>query len=57
MINQYDSLNLDCLLSPVDGTPPFKEGEVTSLIVSVFYVAMFNCVDFVSGVIPNVWKI
>ena len=44
------------MISPVDGTAPYKEKEVTSLIVSVFYAALFICVDFSSGVVPNVGK-
>lgn len=47
---------LDCLISPADGTGPYKEGEVSNLIVSVFYAAIFNLIDFSSGVIPNVAK-
>ena len=53
-MQQLDELNLDGILCPAGGLPPYKEKECAFLMASQFYTALFNCLDFPSGIIPDV---
>jgi hypothetical protein len=45
------------LICPTGAIPPYKEGEVTKLILSQSYTSVFNVLDLPSGIIPDIRRV
>ena len=53
----WKDLGIDCMVMPAQALPAFKLGHSKELLVSQFYTAVINALDYPAGVIPNVVKV
>ncbi len=47
-------MDLDCMISPGCGLPPYKHGKCDDLILAHTYTAFYNALDMPAGIIPSV---
>lgn len=56
-IQHYSALELDCLLSPVNGLPAYEHNSSMFHFMSCSHTFIYNALDFPAGVIPDVRRV